>query len=329
MNNRSPFALIFVAVMCASIATGMAQVQRVMGTIGANAPVTIVPERGRTPLATLPEGTQVQILGAEEDGWYKIAFQDNYLLGERVGYVRVEHLRLASPSSATPRSPVSKSPAPAPGKQPITRLGNGSTTSGSVGTNGRGSRGGLSDSGIADAIVTGRLSKSPQGLRLLENGQAWTRLTATSTSHFRLQIHTPLAWISQLASDAALESRVFKLEDVTDEMKEAVLRVTVYSGAFAPLSRNRTCWVHHVVLRGASRDAAVQPLTKVAFSEHVVSAAGGSIVFEGLRLTFPMDAVRRLRDSRADGEFVISVIGVNGEEKTLTITPAYLQQLPM
>ena len=42
-----------------------------------------------------------------------------------------------------------------------------------------------------------------------------------------------------------------------------------------------------------------------------------------------MDAVRRLRDSRADGEFVIGVIGVNGEEKTLKITSAYLQQLPM
>jgi hypothetical protein len=328
MNNRSPFALIFVALICASVATGLAQGQRLMGMIGDSAPVTIVPERGRTPLATLPEGTQVQILAAEEDGWYKIAFQDNYLLGERVGYVRVEHLRLASPSSSTPRSPGSRSPAPAPLKQPITRPGNGSATSGSVGTNGRGSRGSLTDSGIAEAIVTGRMSKSLQGLRLLENGQAWTRLTGTSTSRFRLQIHTPLAWISQLASDAALESRTFKLEDVTDEMTQPVLRVTAYSGAIAP-SGDRTCWVRHVVLRGAAKDAVVQPLTKVAFSEHVVSAAGGSTVFEGLRLTFPMDAVRRLRDSRADGEFVISVIGVNGEEKMLRITSAYLQQLPM
>ena len=60
MNNRSPFALIFVALICASAATGMAQGQRRMGMIGDSAPVTIVPERGRTPLATLPEGTQVQ-----------------------------------------------------------------------------------------------------------------------------------------------------------------------------------------------------------------------------------------------------------------------------
>jgi hypothetical protein len=329
MNNRSPFALIFVAFVYASAATGMAQGPRVMGMIGDSAPVTIVPERGRTPLATLPEGTQVQILAAEEDGWYKIAFQDNYLLGERVGYVRIEHLRLASPASSTPRSPGSKSPAPALLKQPITRPGTASAAPGSVGTNGRGSRGSLSDSGIAEAIVTGRMSKSPQGLRLLENGQAWTRLTGPSTSRFRLQIHTPLAWISQLASDAALESRAFKLEDVTDEMTQPVLHVTAYSGAVAPTSGDRTCWVRHVVLRGAAKEAVVQPLTKVAFSEHVVSASGGSTVFEGLRLTFPMDAVRRLRDSRADGEFVISVIGVNGEEKTLRITSAQLQQLPM
>jgi hypothetical protein len=315
--------------MCASMATVIAQGQRLMATIAENAPVTIVPEPGRTPLATLTEGTQVQVLGPAEDGWYRIAFQDNYLLGDRVGYVRAEYLRMASaPLNATSGrdgkgAAVAATPANA-------LPANGGKASGAA-ANRRASRGGLTDSSIAEAIVTGRMQKSVQGLRLLENGQPWTQSTSASimTSRFRLQIHTPLAWIKQIASDAASEARTFKLEDVTDEMTEPVLRVTAYSSPTSPSSRNRACWVRHVVLRGATGDSVVQPLSKVAFSEHVVSGAGGSTVFEGLRLTFPMDAVRRLRGPRGDGEFFIGVIGVAGEEKDLKITREYLQDLPM
>ena len=322
MNTRSPFQLIFVAVICASMATAIAQGQRLMATVADNAPVTIVPEPGRTPLATLAEGTQVQVLGPAEDGWFRIAFQDNYLLGERIGYVRTEHLRLAPAPQITPGSQGAKaSNTPA----------NGSGTPGAVATNYRSSRGNLSDSTIAEAIVNGRMQKSSHGLRLLENGLRWGPSSSTSamTSRFRLQIHTPLAWIKQLAGEAAKQSRTFTLEDVTEEMTEPVLRVTAYSTALNPSSASRGCWVRHVVLRGATKDAVVQPLSKAAFSEHVVSAAGGRTVFEGLRLTFPIEAVRRLRGPRADGEFFIGIIGVNGEEKDLKITREYLLELPM
>jgi hypothetical protein len=330
MNTRSSFLLIFVAVISASVATGLAQAPRRMATVSDNTPVTIVPEPGRTPLATLVEGTQVQVLGPEEDGWYRIAFQDNYLLGDRIGYVRAEHVRLATTTATSPSDRGAKSPAPV-ATPPIARPPNGSRTSGPAATNRRPSRGNLTESSIAEAIVTGRMQRNVQGLRLLENGQTWTASTGAGamTSRFRLQLHTPLTWIKQLAGDAANQSRAFRLEDVTDEMTEPVLRITAYSAPMSPSSGSRACWVRHVVLRGATKDSIVQPLSKVAFSEHVVSGAGGSTVFEGLRLTFPIDAVRRLRGPRGDGDFLIGVIGLNGEEKDLKITKEYLQELPM
>jgi hypothetical protein len=324
MNTQSSFLGIFVALISASMATVIAQGPRLMATVADNAPVTIAPEPGRTPLATLAEGTQVQVLGPAEDGWYRIAFQDNYLLGDRIGYVRAEHLRMAS----APLNPTAGRGGKGPGSS--TTPDEGRKGSGSA-TNRRALRGGLTDSSIAEAIVAGRMQKSVQGLRLLENGQPWTQSSSASimTSRFRLQLHTPLAWIRQIASEAASDARTFKLEDVTDEMTEPVLRVTAYSAPTNPSSPNRACWVRHVVLRGATKDSVVQPLSKVAFSEHVVSATGGSTVFEGVRLTFPMDAVRRLRGPRGDGEFFIGVIGAAGEEKDLKIIREYLQDLPM
>jgi hypothetical protein len=317
MNTRSPFLAIFVALLCASMAVAAADRQRPMATIADNAPVTIVPEAGRTPLATLPEGTQVQLLGPEEDGWYKIAFQDNYLLGERVGYVRAEHLRVAAPTPASPSSSLAKPPASNTATAPTT------------GTTDRGSRRNISESRIVEAIVAGRAHKDAQGLQLLENGQPWRPSSNMINSRFRLQIHTPLAWIKQLASDAATESRTFMPDDVTEEMTEPVLRVTTYSKALTPVSGSRTGWVRHVVLRNATKDAIVQPVSKHPFSEHVLTGQGTTTIFEGLQLTFPLEAVRRLRGPGGDGELIISVVGVNGEEKDLRITREYFQRLPM
>ena len=322
MNTRSAILLIFVAALC-SWADVAAQGPRVLAVVTENAPVTILPERGRTPLATLSEGTQVQILGAEEDGWYRISFQDNYLLGDRVGYVRAEHLRVSGSLSATPANSKPASSANGSSSAPES-----TTTSPATPTR---RRGGLTESSIAEAIVTGMQRKGGSGLRLLENGQRWAGSPTGPSidSRFRLQIHTPLAWIQQLASDAAKESRSFNLNDITEEMTEPVLHVTAYSEPRSSGRSGRPSWVRHVVLRGDAKDPVVQPLRKTAFSEHVMSATGGSAVFEGLRLTFSLDDVRRLRGLHGDSEFVISVIGSNGEVKNLKITKELLRDLPM
>ncbi len=313
MNRRSTFAVIFVAMICASTATGVAR-QRILGTISDAAPVTIVPEPGRTPLATLAEGTQVQILGPEENGWYRITFQDNYLLGDRVGYVRAEHVRVGS----APIGPAGRGTPPA---------------SSSARKNGTASappasrpRAGLSESSIAEAIIVGQQRRTA-GLRLLDNGQRWTSDSAGG-SRIRLQIHTPLAWIQQLAADAAVASRPFTMSDVTDEMTEPVLLIVVCAEVSGAPNGVDVPWVRQVLLR-ANGMTPVRPAAAMPFAEHVLSAAGNSSVFEGMRVTFPLDAVRRLRGARGDAEFVIVMIGASGEEKMVPVTREYLQDLPM
>jgi hypothetical protein len=312
MNPRPGVVLICAAAMALSLATGFAQGQRIVGTVAVSAPVMLLPETGRTPLATLAEGTQIQVLSADEPGWYRISFQDSYLWGDRVGYVRAEYVRV---SAVPPSSGASRSPAP------------GASTGGSA-------RSGLSEASVATAIAVGRQQKGAQGLRLLDTGQRWTALPAagarasSGNSRFRLQIHTPLAWIQQLASDAARESSPFALENVTDEMTRPVLRVTAFSEVTAGATGGG--WrIQHVVLRGERKAAIVQPLTKEVYSEHILKAMGGSTVFEGLRLTFPLDAVRRLRGDRGDGELVITVIDARGGATNVRIAKQHFVDLPM
>jgi hypothetical protein len=312
MNRRSTFALIFVALICAS-ATGIAR-QRILGTIADAAPVTIVPEPGRTPLATLVEGTQVQILGPEENGWYRITFQDNYLLGDRVGYVRAEHVRVGS----APIGPAGRGTPPASSSARKNGTASAPPTSRP--------RGALSESSIAEAIIVGRQRRTA-GLRLLDNGQRWTS-DSPGGSRIRLQIHTPLAWIQQLAADAAVASRPFTMSDVTDEMTEPVLRIVVCSEVSGAPTGAGALWVRQVLLR-ANGMTPVRPAAAMPFAEHVLSAAGNSSVFEGMRLTFPLDAVRRLRGARGDAELVIVMIGASGDEKAVSVTREYLQDLPM
>ena len=315
MNTR-PLLLTVVAVLGCSLATGYAQEQRVAGVVAVSAPVTLLPETGRTPLATLAEGTQIEVLGSEENGWYRISFQDSYLWGDRVGYVRSEHVRV---SGTPPAATTARPSAPA-------------------GADHRSSRNGLSDANLSTAIAIGRQQKGARGLRLLDTGQRWGALPTAGAagsnvdSRFRLQIHTPLAWIQQLASDAAQENGTFALANVTGEMTRPVLRVTAYSQVPASANANANAndvRVQHVVLRGESSASVVQPLTKEAYSEHILKATGGRTTFEGLRLTFPIDAVRRLRDSRGDRALVITVIDARGRETSLRLTKEHFADLPM
>jgi hypothetical protein len=325
-------------------------------TVAASAPVMLMPDPSRTPLATLRPGTQVKVLTAEEQGWYQVSFRDGYL-GDRVGYVRSEHLRLAAapagpekpavavaaasapvkavapaPTNSVPAAaaPVTASPSPdptpAPSPSPETARS-------------RRSFPGLSEQIIEDAISYGHRQKGRgQGLRLTDSGQTWAALMTaggtgpTASNGFRLQVHTPIAWIRQLASDAAKEYRRFSADEVTEEMATSVLRVTAYpdtpntvtSGGMAGTSS-----VRHVVLRSESRDFVVQPLSREAFTEDVSNAMGGRATFEGLRLTFPMDAVRELRGPRGDREFFITVIGSTGEEKNFKVKKKHFDDLPM
>ena len=298
MSTRPLLIVPLVAALCTASVPGSAQEARVIATVAAGAPVTLLPDASRTPLATLDEGTQVKLLGAAEDGWYRVSFQDSYLWGDRIGYVRAEHVRLGA---ATP-------PATPPGSSAVP----------STSTSRPRAMTGLSDASLSTAIAAGRRTSASPGLRLTDRAV---------NARFRLEVHTPLAWIQQVASDATRQNRAFGLEDVTDEMTRGVLRVTAFAVPGGGATGAST--VRHVVLRGDSGDSFVQPLTTEPYSEHVIRAAGGDTVREGLRVTFSMDAVRRLRTARADGGFVIVVVGAGGEEAIVRVTTQHLADLPM
>jgi hypothetical protein len=286
----------------------------------AGTPVTLLPERNRTPLAILDPGTQVEVIGDEQDGWYQIVFRNGF--GPRVGYVRAENLRVSARITMPP------------GDQAEPEVVASSRSEAAA------SRNRVSDTSIATAIFLGQRQKGQtQGLQLLESDRTRPDPTAVGTSgpeaagRSRLQIYTPLAWIQQLASDAAMQGRTFNLHDVTEEMKLPVLRVTAYlpaTHAGMTDDRPRTAMVlPHVVLRGSSRDIVVQPLAKEAFSEHHVTATGNVTVTDGLRLTFPIDSVRELRGPLGDRGFSVVVIGPGGKETVFDVKPKHFPDLPM
>jgi hypothetical protein len=299
-------AVVVISVFAAS-ATAGAQRQRVFGTIVERAPVTLSPEPNRMPLATLEPGTQVQVLGTERNGWYRISFQAGYLFGDRIGYVRVEHLKLSTPSNGTNGRGASTAPSIDLASRPGGRLPDST----------------LTDDDIATAVFEGRQRIGTHGLQLRD---------AAIRSRFRLQIHTPIAWIRQLASDAARDDRKFDVSDVTSEMREPILRVTAYSAfseSEAKAGSAGVSWVRHVFLRNESRSIVVQPLSKLPFAEHVVNATGSKAISQGLRLTFPIDAMRELRGPSGDAEFFITVVGGRGEQKHLRITRKQFADLPI
>lgn len=312
MISRPLLLLVVVAAVVGAQVTVRGQNRGIAATIITSAPVTLLPDEERAPLATLPEGTQVQVLGPSEDGWYRISFQDSYLWGDRIGYVRATHVKVSAPLRGTSRSTL-KPPAPSPAKRSSV-----------------GSRDGLSETSITAAIAAGYRQKgATQGLRLLNTGEGWTEQPAVNgsgsamTATVRLQIYTPLTWIQQIASDAAGRGRPFGVENLTDEMTQSVLRV-IATGANAA-----TTPLRHIVLRSETRAVVVQPLSKEAFSEHVLNAKGQSAVFDGLRVTFPLEAVRELRGAGDDDEFIVAVIDAAGVETGVKISRAELQDLPM
>src|SRR5262245_47675449 len=92
------------------IAGGAAQEQS--GTISVPAaPVLLVPDPNRTPLAVLKEGQPLKIIGREGE-WYRVVFRDARL-GDRTGYVRVNQVTASDAAPAKPET------APSPASGPL------------------------------------------------------------------------------------------------------------------------------------------------------------------------------------------------------------------
>jgi hypothetical protein len=148
---------------------------------------------------------------------------------------------------------------------------------------------------------------------------------------FSLRVFTPKAWLMQVASEAAKEYRPFGLSDITDEMLQPVLRVTVYPDKPTYVTASGlkgTSSVQHVILRDLSKKIVVQPASKEEFDDSASNAAGGKASFIGLRATFPMDSVREIRGPRNAG-FYIVVIGTEGtKERRFEVKAKHFGDLP-
>jgi hypothetical protein len=82
------------------------------GTPVRNAPIFPGPDASRPPLATLPAGITVNVLGREGD-WYRVVYRDS-LFGDRTGYIQAGNLRI---EQAAPRAPAPPATVPAAAAQ--------------------------------------------------------------------------------------------------------------------------------------------------------------------------------------------------------------------
>jgi hypothetical protein len=153
---------------------------------------------------------------------------------------------------------------------------------------------------------------------------------STSTG-FRVHIYTPITWIRQLASDAAKEYRPFTIENVREEDRAPVLRVVVYPDTATTVSAagvSGTSSVQHVVLRDKDKRIVVQPTLKEAFREEAKNAMGGNVQYDGVRVEFPLDGLHELRGAKGDGEFVLTVIGLERKEKNFDVKKKHFERMP-
>jgi hypothetical protein len=197
-----------------------------------------------------------------------------------------------------------------------------------------------SDTDVNGAIATGLKDKGRNhALDLQDSGKsfmaAMSRLdtsgnSAPSSAGFSLQIYTPISWIEQQAANAAKEYRSFAASDVTDDMRESVLRVIVNPDTPTQVTAEGmrgTQSVSHVVLRDESKAIVVQPTFKEPFTKEVSNAMGGKAVYQGVLVKFPLDAVKELRGKNGDREFFVTVIGDN-KERDFKVKKKHFERLP-
>jgi hypothetical protein len=113
-RRRARTALILVLVLGSGLVGGAQMRTAGAGVITADAPAFLLPDATRTPLAVLPAGTEVRVLGKEGD-YYRVIFRDRQW-GDRTAYVAAASVRIdtnPAPSPPPVRPPVSPFPPPA------------------------------------------------------------------------------------------------------------------------------------------------------------------------------------------------------------------------
>jgi hypothetical protein len=346
-ETRLRFAATFTCITLA-FSSGFAQSETVV--VVAAAPVRIMPDASRVPLAMLRPGTTLRVEEHEGD-WYRVSFRD-VRWGWRVGYVQAEHVGVAPGPAKAPEvlqkaeiaRPVVEPDVPAAERADATAAAVpiAPPPSASVPTDAASSEHLASAShdteisrrAISESIAIGRRQHGrTQGLQLADSARqfpaAFGGVDGTGispTTGLRLQVFTPLAWIRQLAGEARVENRKFSLDQLSDEAIEPVLRVIAYVSVRSTAGLTGSGGVQDVVLRHPTTGVVVQPTFKAPFQSR--AANGAPTAFEGLLVKFPMDAVRELRAAAEDREFVITIVGSTRETRDFHVTKKDFDRLP-
>ena len=116
--SRLVHAGVLLGLVLGFAATARSQTAPASGTgiLTTSAPVYLLPDATRTPLATLNAGTTVRILGRQGE-WYRVEFRDQRF-GARVGYVAASNLQV---QPAVPNDGKSSPSASQPARRPAQR----------------------------------------------------------------------------------------------------------------------------------------------------------------------------------------------------------------
>jgi hypothetical protein len=350
------FRRIATTLSCCTLATSLAFAQSETVVLVASAPVRIMPDASRAPLATLKPGVTVR-LEEHEGNWYRVSFRD-LRWGWRVGYVQAEHVDAARthaevavvpqradiagpateqevPAAEDPEPDVTSSgPTPAPtapsAASPVYAAERPAAES---------RYGGLSKRAISESIAIGRRQyRRTQGLQLSDSARQFPAEFGgadangtTLSAGLKVQVFTPLAWIRQLAGEAKTENKQIRVDDLSVESTEPVLRVIAYLNvrkSAATAGTPRSSVIQQIVLRNPDTGTVVQPTTVKLFRSDAANAAQGRSAFEGLLVKFPMDAVRGLRGGDEDREFLITVTSSTRETRDFRVRRDDFNKLP-
>lgn len=285
--------------------------------------VRLLPDLERRPLATLPAGTIVKVI-RRDGAWINIEFRDARY-GERTGYVLASGLIFDSRFVEPPDS------SHAPSNLVLENRDTGPVWSETVIVYRS-----FTEHEIGTAVDAGlRARGGIHGLVLPDSGDhsfptmgiLWR--SATPGTRLRVHFYKSLAWIRQIASDAARDQRAFSVTDIDAEAMEPVVRVVAYPDLeFARRMGTPTVPnVQQIVLRDESWRTVIQPIVKTPIASEG-QPAGETPVLDGLRVKFPLEGLYDFRGPRGEREFFVTISLSSGEEKSFRVTREQVESIP-
>jgi hypothetical protein len=284
--------------------------------------VRLLPDLERRPLATLPAGTIVKVI-RRDGAWINIEFRDARY-GERTGYVLASALIFDARFVEPPDSTTSAN------HVVLEKREAGPLWSETVVVYRS-----FTEQELGQAVDAGlRARGSIQGLVLPDSGDhsfptmgiLWR--SATPGTRLRVHVYSSLAWVRQVASDAARDQRALKVADVDAEALEPVVRIVAYPDLeFARRMGTATVpVVQQIVLRDESWRTVIQPSAKTAIMSEG-QPAGEPPTLDGLRVKFPLEGVQGLRGPRGEREFFVTISLSSGEEKSFKVSRELVEGL--